>query len=383
MQPVPRSEAAWLAPLSEAYEQPWRVAERWRRSGGRIVGVLGRLVPRELVLAAGMLPIRLSARRLTPGDEPLAELHEGLADELSPETAEFLRVLLGGGLDWIDALIVGRDTEAYTKLFYVLRELAGESAGTAVPPFAFCDLLRQPLRTSARYNRLRVRQLLAQVAGWSGREVTDEDLATAVAQERAVASALQQLDDLRTRGLVSGRDALLAAGGAQSLSTADTRAALGLLPQGGGRADAVERPRLWLTGSGQDDAWAYERLEAEGVLVVGEDHGWGDDGREYPAITRDPLDGIVDRHQFSRRGSARSGLDRVDAVVAAIVESRADGVLSLSFDHDEASGWELPRLRGRLDPIPVAQATIPYRGRDDRPLRQALAGLVGGGGAGA
>src|SRR5579875_232972 len=81
--PVAAGEPAWTAPLREAHAAPVTVARRLRDGGTPVVGVVGRAVPRELVIAAGMHPLRIAPRRL-PDASSGVELPPGLETELAP-----------------------------------------------------------------------------------------------------------------------------------------------------------------------------------------------------------------------------------------------------------------------------------------------------------
>ena len=365
-------DRAWAATLRAACERPAETAAAWRASGGRVVGLLGWSAPRELVAAAGFLPVRLSPEGLarqagTHGVDSAAQLDAtGPLDttgtfgrELAPATAGFAAALLSGALGWIDFLVIGRDREDYTRLFYLLRELRRTGAAPGLVPVAFFDLLRLPSRTSARYNRQGAAELAALIAGWAGRPVTSADLERAAEVERDTAHSLGGIQALRTRPrpAISGTDALAAAIAARVLPVGELRplldAALSGAPGHQPPARDVTGPapaaRVFLAGSGTDDLTSYAALEDLGIAIVGEDHEWGDDGSEYPLATRDPLDGIVDRYQFAHGGAARAGLrDRVLATVHRIRAAGADGVLYLLGPDDEAAGWELPALRQHL-----------------------------------
>jgi hypothetical protein len=367
------------------------VAAAWRAGGGQVVGLLGWSAPRELVVAAGLLPVRLSPDRIARPDGARESMAPGLAlaagprgdgsaagfaRELTPGTARLAAALLSGALDWIDFLLIGRDCEAHTRLFYVLRELRRSGAAPGLPPVAFFDLLRLPSRTSARYNRQRTAELSGVIAGWSGRPVTPAGLAGAVGAARETAHSFGRIQALRTRPqpAITGSDALTAAIAAQVLPVTQLRpllaAALAAGPAGAvpGEAvpgEAVPAARVFLAGSAVDDLTAYEALEDLGLAVVGEDHEWGDDGSEAPAATRDPLDGIVDRYQFAHGGAARAGLrDRVGQTAARIAAAGPDGVLYLLGPHDEAAGWELALLSQRLG---ADTPLVPVRLRDPGP----------------
>ena len=375
----------WLAPLRAAYSAPWTVAESWRARHGAVVGVFGRLVPRELFAAAGLLPVRLSPRRLSARGELTGDaLPPGLAAELAPGPARVLAALLAGELDWIDFLVIGRDSESYTKLFYVLRELVNSRDHPTIPPIAFCDVLRTPARTSARYNRIRARELLETAASWGGDPVSEESLREAARDAALTAAEMRRLNELRTALIptISGHDMLIAAGASQVLPAAEMRSAVAFAPGTAPAAKALGHPgrRVYLTGSGQDDPWTYEVLEARGLSIVGEDHEWGEDGLDHPEPTDDPLDGIVDARHLSLAGAARAGLaERTRHTASRARACAADSVLQIVFDDDEASGWEAPHLRELLgDEIPLVTIELEHGRRDEETLAAAVTTLLGG-----
>jgi hypothetical protein len=403
-------ERAWSASLRAACERPAETAAAWRAGGGQVVGLLGWSAPRELVTAAGLLPVRLSPDRLArlgPGrgsGGPAGLDATGFGRELTPATAGLAAALLSGALGWIDFLLIGRDREDYTRLFYLLRELRRGGAAPGLPPVAFFDLLRLPSRTSARYNRQRAAELVAVIAGWAGRPVTPADLAGAAEAAGGTAHSFRGIQELRTRPQpgIAGTDALAAAIAARVLPAGELRPLLaaaldadaadapgrrasasnaGLRPAMPGSAAhgsaahgpgvpglAATAARVFLAGSAVDDMTAYEDLEALGLAIVGEDHEWGDDGSEYPRPTRDPLDGIVDRYQFAHGGAARAGLrDRVECTAGRVRAAAADGVLYLLGAQDEAAGWELPALRERLGAgIPLVPVRLGDPAQPDR-----------------
>lgn len=373
-------EAAWAAALRAACEHPADAAAAWHASGGQVVGMLGWSAPRELVTAAGLLPVRLSPDRLaglaygSPADDTQGRVRANELDggepepgrhvdvdgtpaafgrELSYGTARLAAALLSGALGWIDFLLIGRDREDHTRLFYLLRELRRSGAAPDLVPVAFFDLLRLPSRTSARYNRQRAAELTAVIARWAGRPVTPAGLASAVATSAGTAHSLREINAGRTgpRPAIAGSDALAAAIAAQVLPAGQLRPLLDAAPAAGaaGTAGQEAATRVFLAGSGTDDLTAYQALEELGIAIVGEDHEWGDDGSEYPLATRDPLDGIVDRYHFAHGGAARAGLhDRVARTVDRVRAAAADGVLYLLAPGDEAAAWQLPALRDRL-----------------------------------
>ena len=362
-------DRAWAAALRSACEHPEAAAAAWRAGGGQVVGLLGWSAPRELVTAAGMLPVRLSAERLAalgPDRGSGPEWPDAVAEfgsELTPVTARLAAALVSGALDWLDFLVIGRDREDYTRLFYLLRELRRGGAAPRMIPVAFFDLLRLPSRTSARYNRQRAVDLAAVIAGWAGRPVTSADLTGTVEAAGDIAHSFRGIQELRS-GLyprITGTDALAAAIASRVLPAEKVLPLLDAVLAAGVPGAPAPRARVFLAGSAVDDLTAYEALESLGLAIVGEDHEWGDDGSEYPLATRDPLDGIVDRYQFAHGGAARAGLrDRTERTADRVRAALADGVLYLLGPRDEAAGWELPALRDCLGAPPL----IPVRLHD-------------------
>ncbi len=383
-EPAMSDDRAWAAALRSACEHPEEAAAPWRASGGQVVGLLGWSAPRELVTAAGMLPVRLSPERLAgldPDRRNGPEWPDAVAafgSELTPATARLAATLLSGALDWVDFLVIGRDREDYTRLFYLLRELRRDGAAPRLIPVAFFDLLRLPSRTSARYNRQRAADLAAVIAGWAGRPATPADLTGTVEAAGEIACSFRGIQELRGRPhpCITGTDALAAAIASRVLPAAELLplldAVLAAAP-----TDVVSpgvrapRARVFLAGSAVDDLNAYEALESLGLAIVGEDHEWSDDGSEYPLATRDPLDGIVDRYHFAHGGVARAGLrDRTEGTARRVRATLADGVLYLLGPRDEAAGWELPALRDRLGAIPLIPVRLHDQARRPAVLRE-------------
>jgi 2-hydroxyglutaryl-CoA dehydratase, D-component len=336
------------------------------------VGVFGGSAPRELVSAAGMLPIPLEPERL----EGIENGPEGLIGELSDGAAALLGALLSGALGWLDALLIGRDSEAHTKLFYVIREMAADAEfAPMIPPFAFSDVLRLPLRTSAVYNRIRLRQLAEVVSAWAEAQPDAAALRAAVTSDARTKRQLRELRDLQRRGLVTARDMLIAVRGAQVLPSADAQLALeeAVRRARTQKVTGLERPRIFVSGS-RPEPDIYALLDSHALRVVGDDHEWDADDFEASAATEDPVDWLADRYQFNSPGAARAGLERVSQSVARVRGLEADAVLHLILPADEAGGWELQELRSRLPEVPVVSVQLDD-GSGEEALRDAASSV--------
>ncbi|WP_249018679.1 2-hydroxyacyl-CoA dehydratase family protein [Conexibacter sp. S30A1] len=377
---------AWLGQLGVAYDSPEVIAERWRAGGGKVVGIFGRYAPRELVTAVGMLPVPLDPVGLVGADgRSDSAAPPGLRGELSSDAFGLVAALLDGRLGWIDALLIGRDSEAHTKLFYVLREMAADAEfGALLPPLAFSDVLRLPLRTSAVYNRIRLRELAAVLAQWAEREFDPVAVRQAITEDVLITHQLRSLRRLRAEGRITATEALIADVGVRTLPGADARSALAAMlaarsRPAEGHPPALPGPCVFITGSGPVTQ-VYSVLEESGLVLVGDDHESdgeppGPDGEPAGLSSRDPIDWLADHCQFSTIGAARAGLDRVRHVARRVTETHAAGVLQLILPEDEASGWELAELVALLPDTPVISVELAAEGEWGQQLRDAAAAL--------
>jgi benzoyl-CoA reductase/2-hydroxyglutaryl-CoA dehydratase subunit BcrC/BadD/HgdB len=343
-----------------------------------VVGYVGADVPVEVLTAAGYVPLRLAGDPARAGDEGDRYLGRGL----DPVARSVLTLLLDGAYGPLDALVVSRDCEASLRLFYAVRELHRIDPGTGLPPVHLVDVLHLPHRSTTRYVLAKVRELRAQVGRWAGREITDDALAAAVAAHDRVRALLERVAALRRcePARLTGTQALGIVGATTALPPERAAALLeALLEQDLPEATGT---RVFLTGSGHDHASVYTALEDAGLLVVGEDHDWGDllhhrrvDPPADPALLELAL---AERYQHNGPSAPRASIrDRAAHCAAATRACGAEALLSYVRVHDDAPRWDFPAQR-RETGLPAALlAHQPYGGVDPDALDAALAALHG------
>lgn len=285
-----------LEELVAVYEDPAPVLEQWR---GRVVGYLGRDVPRELVAAAGLLPYRL--RGAAP---PSARADEILGPRVERPVRSVLGELLEGRTG-CDFLLLSHDSDSLVRLFTSLRVLPGP-----LPEVWFLDLLHLPVETTEAYNRARLEELRGVLERWSG--------SSAGTGERPDEALLARVAELRREERLRGSDALAVAGAGEILPAADYNRLLQRLLEEDHDSLPAGR-RAYVTGSGQASPDLYRRLEGEGMHVVGED-----------AVR---LHGTNERAAHTAREAESIGADLVLAWIGA---------------GDDAFAWGLPALRRAL-----------------------------------
>ena len=325
-------------------------------AAGPIVAIVGASVPVELVLAAGMTPVRLSGR---PRPAPLADTYD-LARLDGPTTAAFEQLL--DPARPFEFALIGGDGEAHSVLFGALREIRRVEPHHRLPQLSFVDLLHLPNRTTTRYDRGQVERLVDTLERWSGRRITADDVREAVARVNGIRTLLAEAMALRHRrpARLSGSDALHLVGAALVSPPERIRPWLSRLMADSPNLPELAGPRAYLTGSTHEDPAVYEVIERRGWVIVGEDHPRGQDALG-PAIeqTADPLDGLVEHYQFANLPSRRSSEDRARLVAAGARAADADIVVHFAFAHDEATPWDRPAIHEAVAAAGLPDLSLP------------------------
>ncbi|WDF73976.1 2-hydroxyacyl-CoA dehydratase family protein [Novosphingobium sp. KACC 22771] len=305
-----------LAFFHQAYSDPSNAPAR-----APVIRTLGFDAPRAALLGAGFQPVRLVAPRLAA--TPRADAVMGHA-----AMGHRGKCLLEALLSWDDTplLITAADGEQ-PQIFAALRELGRQ--GEAVPRHMhFLDWLHLPRAASMAYNDARMTQMGDWLAGLG--TAPAEDAQALLAHQ---AHLLDALGEARRRGRISGTGALAVIGASAILHPADYNPALEELLVELVSAPEIPARRLFITGTPHEGLELYSAIEAEGWLIVGEDHAWGQSFAHGPCPPR------IDVTSAKRIASAATACG-------------ADAVLHLSIGGDEAAPWQEAAIRRALPNMP-------------------------------
>jgi benzoyl-CoA reductase/2-hydroxyglutaryl-CoA dehydratase subunit BcrC/BadD/HgdB len=287
---------------------------RFAAAGGvGVVACVGRDVPVELVLAAG----------LRPWVVPAAD-----ADEL-------LRLL--GAVDVeVVGLVLSHQAEWQGVAFARLRERAQE-----LPPLAFLDLPASGTEPVRRYARARLEAFRAWLGALAGTELTDARVAEAIDRVNA------QREALRHAGLtgVAGVTATLAA------RALEPERHVALLA--GVEAPRVAGRRALVTGSALLSAAPVAELEDQGLHVVEVEGAFGAAWERLGVAVgvADPLGALLDAHLArADHGPAR----RAALVVQRARLAGADVVIHLRAPGDDGAAWDRAALGRALAEARIA-----------------------------
>ncbi len=306
-----------------------------------------------------MLPVRL---RGEGKPSPLAEA------VLGPRVDPSVRLILAGLLEGrppLDFLLVSHESDSTVRLFTSLRVLARDETPPPLPGFAIVDLLHLPTETTAAYDLGRLHELAGVLEGWSGQPLDEGLVRVAITAANSTRQLLGRLAELRRADppRLSGSDALAVLGAGTVLAAEPYNGLLEALHEDPGPPPTAPRRRVYLTGSAHESTAVYRALEAEGAIVVGEDHGTGEaigDGLVEEA--GDPFAALAARYQSGSVLSLRNDPDARAARAAAEAEAAgADVVLSWIRTGDDALAWGIPALKAELAVKAIPLVVLEHR----------------------
>ena len=352
-----QSEA--FAALKDVYDHRDREAAKWRAAGKKVIGELGCDVPDELIIAAGMLPVQIYA----DPQRPLTETDKYLEYAFDPAVrAQFEKIVDGTYYDQIDALAISNSTDVIIRVFLYLREIHRVEPEKPVPPVAFIDWLFTRHRLHQVRDEFVIELFKQQVEQWAGRTISDEEIRAAAKICNENRQALREMAKLRhgQEVRISGSEALVIIGAGLFMDRAEHTKLVRQVTEDAAGWPVLSGPRVFYTGANQEDTVLYDKIEAAGMVVVGEDTDWGDRfydrdfNLDYPVIR-----GIVDRY-FLREFSAKKSTpaQRTEALDREVDAAGAQGVIFYTNQYDEVATWDMPKQRKSLEARGIQHITF-------------------------
>jgi benzoyl-CoA reductase/2-hydroxyglutaryl-CoA dehydratase subunit BcrC/BadD/HgdB len=334
--------------LRSTYADPYAAARAHRSSGGKVVGYFLNSVPEELIIAAGCFPVRL--RGEFNQQSALAERY--MEEYMDGEVRSIFGALLHGRFDFVDLIVIPRNSEVYLQLYYFLLEIPRWESQIRVPPIYLFDLLQTPSSATLRYVTGRLHALAERLTEISGREITSESLSGAIVRINAKRVLLNKTSALwkSDKTSLTGVDALATISCASFMQHDDYVATLtALLDEP--PAALGPRVRLMIKGSPQADVRFTALVESLGGAVVAHDHLWGD--RTYASKVQERSEpwAALARHYClgipSPREYPQTQAD--EHFLQLATHAKVDGVIFLHDEWDDTLGWEYPDQKRLLE----------------------------------
>ena len=349
---------AFLA-LKDAYDHREKGAAQARAKGVKVLGELGFDVPEELVLAAGMFPVRIYA----DPEKSLEETDKYLEYSFEPVVrAQFEKIIDGTYGSQIDYLAISNSTDVIIRIFLYLRELKRVEPEKPVPPITFIDWLFTRHRLHQMRDEFVIDLFKKQLEEWSGKEITDEAVREAGAVLNENRRALREMAQLRhgKEVRICGSEAMVIIGAGFFMDKKEHTELVRQVTEDAKSWPVLEGPRVFYTGANHEDNALYDRIEAAGLVIVGEDTDWGD--RSYDRDYNPELPvirGVVDRYLF-REFSAKKAFvsQRVEALDREVNAAGAEGVIFYTNQYDEVATWDMPGQRKSLESRGIKHITF-------------------------
>lgn len=370
--PSPRYDAAYLEVITE---RVFRETMQFKDQGGKVVAVYCAFTPKELIAAAGAVPVSLCAG----SDRPIAAAEEHLPRNLCP----LIKSSYGFGLTdtcpyfhEADHVLADLTCDGKKKMFELLARLKPVHL-LHLPQGAIGeDRLAQ-----WRGELVKVRDLLQDVCG---RRITDEGLREQIGLYNEMRRALQSLHRLNAgeTPLVFGREVEIISdpGGFElNLRTRidEIRTAVDDVRRRAGDPgfldDMRRRPRILLTGCPTTNKKLLDIIEDSGAVVVAVENCGG-----LKTIGR-----LVDEDGDPMSALARSYLGipcpcmtpnsaRLDLLSELIREFRVEGVVELTWQGCHTYNIEAFTVREHVSgemALPYLQIETDYSESDRERLR--------------
>ena len=345
-----------IAGFRERFEQRHDRARALKRQGTKAIGCFYGLAPKELVHAAGMLPVQLVEDR-----DARYEAKSGLLPFLCGMSKNLAGQIASNVLDYMDGVMVSTvcDTNRHMLDIWVHQRA-----------FSNLWLVRAPAKDdegAVRYFTNELRRLAAELGAVSGTRVTDDGLRESIALFNENRALLRRFYDARPTAGIAAEDAVYVFASALTTPVEEHNALmrdlLASLSPGPPRSD----PKLMLSGLNIPMAVDVIRMaEKYGATVVTDDfthnarYGSTEvpaDGDAFRALARGylrvvPAPGL---YPFEARAAGiRDAMERAGARgLIYLIQLYCDAyALEYAILKERFDRWKLPHLRLEAEATP-------------------------------
>jgi benzoyl-CoA reductase subunit C len=332
-----------------------KLAREHAAAGGKVVGYVTPCVPAELIEAAGMRPIMLSA-----GNETSTALGDRVMEDLfDTSIRSIFERLLKGEFDFLSAIVLPRANDSAHRLYYYLSELK-RTGEAKLPPVLLCDVVMTPDEPSRQYSIDALGRLWDELRSLGKVDADAADLALALSGTNSRNAGLAGFVEIRRRGATPAAEVLA------------TFAAARMLPyevfakaeQFSELPPAKTRQRVMICGSAHDDAKLHGLVEAAGGAVVGDYHSGGElsVGRVLP--DGPALETLADSLRADP-GATRRVADPAMHIARFAQACSAETAIFSYFPEEEALTWDYPEQKAALEAhgirvVRLAEQTRPF-----------------------
>ena len=252
------------------YDNRHDYARNWKeRTGGKVMGCFCSYVPEEILVAGGVLPVRLLGSH-----QPQNVTEPYIFGMFCPFCRDVLAQGLKGRYDYLDGITLSQSCLHLRQSYVAWREHVGV-------PFSHYIYMPNKVQTRAAtpYLKSELVKYKASIEGLIGRRVTEQDLDRGIEQLNRNRELMHQVYEFRQGDdpKVTGLEAMYMTVSATWVDKEEHSAAIAevleKLPDR--QLDREVGARLLIVGSEDDDTAFIEMVESVGATVVVDDHCTG------------------------------------------------------------------------------------------------------------
>ncbi len=321
-----------------------------KKSGKKIIGYFCSYTPEELIMAAGMHPVRV----LTDPLDQTGPVDAHLQSFACAFARSCLDQLVRGRLDYLDGIVFPCTCDSLRAVSEIIRAEKKEGF--------FYHFLNMPLRVEGEsqlaFYRRELEIMYSALAGFGGRPAGAESLGSAIALADANRDLLRRIWDTRRTPVpaLTGEDCLGIVNAAVCMNREDLRGNLekiiGALEGFPGDKASPARTRLMVIGSVIDNPALMRIIESAGSIVVGDDLCTGT--RYFtrtvgPVDTENPLDALARRYLGRIPCPTKHPVDpRLDHISRIVDDFNVQGVVAVLQKFCESHAFDFPSVRDML-----------------------------------
>ena len=335
-----------------------KLAREHAASGGKVVGYVTPCVPAELIEAAGMRPMMLSA-----GTETSTTLGDRVMENLFDRSIRgIFERLLKGEFDFLSAVVLPRANDSAHRLYYYLSELK-RTGEARLPPVLLCDVVMTPDEGSRRYSIDALERLWGELRSIGKHDSGDAELHAAIRAGNRKADWMMSVVGARRTGAVLGAEALACYAAAHMLPGNELESRSKPEVSIASPGSVAEGPRVLIFGSAHTDAGLHGLIEASGGVVVMDYHGGGELSLRPPVDEQQtPMEAIADRLREDQAASRRFA-DVARETEAFARSLRVDLAIFSYFPEEEALTLDNPEQKAALEAAGVRVLRFPEQTR--------------------
>jgi benzoyl-CoA reductase/2-hydroxyglutaryl-CoA dehydratase subunit BcrC/BadD/HgdB len=363
--------------LSYLYHHPISSAVHYREAGQNIIGYISPDVPIELIIAAGLHPLRLKGNP----EAPIRYAHKYLKSNFNPFFCSIFDQILDLTYSFVDRLILSNLDESVVRLFYYLREIHRLEPNPQLPPVEYFEFLHLKTEISLQYNLQCIESFKQKLEQWLSKTIQEVDLWEAIAVGNENRKLLAELANLRRQGLVSGIDALQLIGTSMLMPKHEHNQLLQTFFQEYEATPSSNAVRIFVEGSSIDNLQLYQMIESAGAIVVAEDSDWGNRSFEGQiSETGSPLEAITNFY-FNRAPYPTKATieERAEYCLNQAQKAKADAVIFFIYQGDQPALWDYPEQRNALEAHGIPSLNLPtqpYNLADNPDLNQQIRDFI-------